>query len=109
MYLFGILIFAVQVLAVPTIIGAVLAFFLTGQRSENRGWRVVGYMVYTLLYAAVSYKLFFSRPRQGCDFSFILLPFIVPSWFLSVVLCYVGGKYYRKKKQEDEKDNMQKK
>lgn len=59
MELLWILYFAVQILAVPTVIGAVLAFFLTRQQNdEGRIWRVVGYIVYTLLFAAVSYYLF---------------------------------------------------
>lgn len=107
MDLFAILFFAVQILAVPTIVGAVLAFFLTRQQGEDKKWRIAGYILYTLLFAAVSYYFFFSRPRQGCDFSLLIIPFLVPSWLLSIVLCYIGGKYYRKKKQESEKENMQ--
>lgn len=78
MELLWILYFAVQILAVPTVIGAVLAFFLTRQQNdEGRIWRVVGYIVYTLLFAAVSYYLFFSRPRQCCDFGVLLILFSV--------------------------------
>lgn len=92
-------VFAVLILAVPTVMGGIIAFFLTWQQSENRRRWNVGYILYTLLYAIVSYYLFFSRVPRGCDFSVLVIPFLIPSWLLSMLLCHVGGKNYREERK----------
>lgn len=100
----GILFFAVGILAVPTLFGAGIAFLLTRQQKNiSMTWRVFGYLLYTVLFAAICYFLFFSHPRQGCDFTFLLVPFLPPSWIISIILCVLVGRYYRKRKSRNER------
>lgn len=95
----GILIFAGAILAIPTLLGAGIAFLLTQQQKEvNMVWRIAGYLLYTVLSVAISYFLFFSHPRQGCDFSFLIVPFLPLSWIISIILCSLIGSHYRKRK-----------
>ena len=100
----GILTFGVVILTIPTLLGAGIAFLLTRQQKNiSIMWRLSGYLLYTLLFAAICYFLFFSHPRQGCDFTFLLVPFLLPSWIVSIIFCSLIGRYYRKNKSINEK------
>ena len=81
-------------MTVPIVLGAVLAFFLTGQHGVNMRWRIIGHILYALPWAFFFYRLI--TPKTGCDFGCLLTPFVIPSWLLSILLCHFMGKAYRK-------------
>lgn len=95
-----ILFFGLPLTAALGLVSSGVAYLCTFQwKKLHPLWRLAGYLVFTLLYAALFYNMF-GPPFVGCDFRIMGLPFIIPAYILSIILCHLFGRSHRKRKQQ---------